>query len=69
MLKNISIRTITLYQRYISPFLDTRCMFYPSCSEYTILAIRKYGFLKGWLKGINRIRKCHPFSTPQIDHI
>jgi hypothetical protein len=34
------------------------CAYYPTCSEYTILALKKYGFLKGWKLGINRIRKC-----------
>jgi putative membrane protein insertion efficiency factor len=69
MFKNVSIQTIILYQKYISPLFGRRCVFYPSCSEYTILAIKKHGFLRGWLKGLNRIRKCHPFSTPQIDHV
>lgn len=69
MLKKISIKVITFYQRYISAHLGSRCIFYPTCSEYTLKSIEKYGFLRGWIKGLNRIRKCHPFSVPKIDHV
>jgi putative membrane protein insertion efficiency factor len=39
----------------------TICSFYPSCSEYGILAVRKHGFLKGWIKTINRILRCNKY--------
>ncbi|MCK4269442.1 MAG: membrane protein insertion efficiency factor YidD [Methanogenium sp.] len=51
------------YQKKISPILNKRgvkCRFYPTCSDYMILAIQKYGLLKGIKKGINRIRRCRP---------
>ncbi len=43
------------------------CRFLPTCSEYTILAIEKYGFLKGLYKGINRVLRCHPWSKQRVD--
>ncbi|MCD6422822.1 MAG: membrane protein insertion efficiency factor YidD [Elusimicrobia bacterium] len=43
------------------------CRFYPSCSNYFLLAVQKYGFLKGTLKGILRILKCNPFFKGGID--
>jgi putative membrane protein insertion efficiency factor len=53
-----------VYQKFISPILGKRlnviCRFYPSCSEYSILAFNKYGFLKGLSKTINRIKRCKP---------
>jgi len=54
---------IRCYQIKISPILNKRgvkCRFYPTCSDYMILAIQKYGLLKGIKKGINRIRRCRP---------
>jgi len=36
------------------------CRFYPSCSNYAILALEKYGFIKGWLKSADRVRRCNP---------
>lgn len=69
MLKKLSSKGIRFYQKYLSIHLGDRCIFYPTCSEYTLQSIEKYGFLKGWIKGLNRIRRCHPFSTPRVDHI
>ena len=52
------------YQKLISPFLSKKlnlmCRFHPSCSEYTILALEKYGFVKGIIKSYKRIRRCKP---------
>jgi len=45
---------------YISPRFPAKCRFVPTCSEYTIEAINKYGALKGLWLGIKRISKCHP---------
>lgn len=52
---------INIYQKYISGMFGRKCRFYPTCSEYTKLAIDKYGIIKGSFKGIKRILKCHPF--------
>ena len=50
---------VRLYQRWISPLLPPCCRFTPSCSQYMILAIRKYGLIKGVRKGLDRIRRCN----------
>ncbi|MBI2663726.1 membrane protein insertion efficiency factor YidD [Candidatus Woesearchaeota archaeon] len=50
-----------IHQKRISPQLNkkgTSCRFYPSCSDYGIKALKKYGFLNGWHKTIKRISKC-----------
>ncbi|MBU0460830.1 MAG: membrane protein insertion efficiency factor YidD [Nanoarchaeota archaeon] len=64
LLQKISIYLIiNLHQKRISNYLKkkgTRCRFYPSCSNYGLMAIEKYGFLKGWIKTIKRILRCRP---------
>ncbi|MCC6290857.1 membrane protein insertion efficiency factor YidD [Candidatus Nomurabacteria bacterium] len=54
---------IIVYQNTLSPFLyhrGVRCRFYPSCSEYGILAIEKYGSVRGTIKTFRRIHSCRP---------
>ncbi|MBR5156114.1 MAG: membrane protein insertion efficiency factor YidD [Clostridia bacterium] len=58
---------VRFYQRYISPLTPPSCRFYPTCSEYAILAIKKYGAFRGTLKAIWRILRCNPFSKGGID--
>ena len=56
-----------LYQRTIGPLLGTRCRFEPSCSAYFILAVEKYGAVRGSLRGLWRICRCHPFHPGGYD--
>ena len=58
----IFIIPIKLYQILISPLLGPSCRFTPTCSEYTIEAIQKYGPLKGGWLGFRRILRCHPWG-------
>ncbi|ADQ05761.1 protein of unknown function DUF37 [Caldicellulosiruptor owensensis OL] len=58
---------IRFYQKFISPMkVVPSCRFYPTCSEYTLQAIEKYGFYGLWL-GLKRIIKCHPFHPGGYD--
>lgn len=52
---------IRLYQRYISPGLPRRCRFSPTCSQYALEAITKYGAIKGGLLALKRLLRCNPF--------
>ena len=61
-IRKLMILPIILYQNLISPFFISSCRFHPTCSEYTKLAILKYGMFKGCYLGIKRILKCHPFG-------
>ncbi|MEZ6092101.1 MAG: membrane protein insertion efficiency factor YidD [Pirellulaceae bacterium] len=61
------ILPIRLYQRTISPLLGPQCRFTPSCSQYTIEAIQKYGVLRGIWKGTCRIGRCHPWHPGGYD--
>jgi uncharacterized protein len=58
---------VRAYQYLISPLLGPRCRFQPSCSEYMIGAVRKYGVLSGTARGIWRILRCHPFHPGGYD--
>jgi len=51
-----------VYQWIISPILGPHCRFQPTCSEYFILAVKKYGVFRGVLRGLWRICRCHPWS-------
>lgn len=58
--KRALIWYVHLYQNKASDETRLKCVFEPSCSEYMILAVNKYGFLRGVLKGIRRLLRCHP---------
>ena len=67
-MSRLVITLIRFYQKKISPLFGPKCRFYPSCSQYAILAIKKYGLLKGLLKAIFRILRCNPLSKGGIDY-
>jgi len=65
-MKNILIKLIKLYQKIPGRF-HNHCKYYPTCSNYAIEAINKYGSLKGSILSIKRMLKCNPFSKGGID--
>ena len=67
-MKKVLLILIKFYRKYISP-LKARpcCIFIPTCSEYAIQAIEKYGAFKGSLLALRRILRCHPFSKGGYD--
>ncbi|RUM43182.1 MAG: membrane protein insertion efficiency factor YidD [Desulfurobacterium sp.] len=67
-MKETLILLIKLYQKFVSPILPSSCRFYPSCSSYAIMAIEKYGVIKGSLKATWRILRCNPFSKGGVDY-
>ena len=68
-MKSFLSSIIKFYQRKISPLLGKRCKFYPTCSEYALQAIEKYGAFKGSLKAIWRILRCNPMSRGGYDPV
>lgn len=58
---------IKIYQRLLSPLIGPACRFYPSCSNYTLQAIEKYGPLCGVWKGFRRILRCNPWHPGGYD--
>ena len=61
-MKYILISLIHIYQATIGLLFRGSCRFQPTCSEYMLQAIQKYGIKKGLLKGSKRLLKCHPYS-------
>ena len=59
--KRVCLRLIRLYQKYISPGLPRRCRFSPTCSQYALEAIEKYGAVKGGWLAFKRLLRCNPF--------
>lgn len=66
-LSMLLIAAVRFYQRGISPLLGPSCRFTPTCSQYMIEAIQKYGAIRGVIKGIRRICRCHPFQPGGYD--
>lgn len=68
-MKKILIYFIKIYKKYVSPILPDSCRFYPTCSEYAIEAIDRFGVLKGSIKSIYRILRCNPFNRGGYDPV
>lgn len=63
------ILLIRMYQMFISPMLPPSCRYTPTCSHYTLEALKKYGILKGGWLGIRRISRCHPWGGSGYDPV
>jgi putative membrane protein insertion efficiency factor len=61
------IAGVRCYQLAISPLLGPRCRFHPTCSQYVIEAVRKYGAVRGSWRGLRRIGRCHPWGGSGYD--
>ncbi len=68
MMKRILIKAVKLYQRYISPLKPRGiCIYIPTCSQYAVQALEKYGAVKGSYLAAKRILRCHPFAKGGFD--
>jgi len=68
-MKRLFILIIKFYQKYLSPMKSTKCPYYPSCSNYGMEAIEKYGAFKGGLMAAWRICRCNPLSKGGYDPV
>ena len=68
-MKYIMIRMIRFYQKNLSPLKSTKCPYYPTCSQYGLEAIQKYGAVKGSVLAAWRILRCNPFSSGGYDPV
>jgi len=69
MLKNILILLIKGYKAFISPLFPPSCRFNPTCSQYGLEAIARFGAFKGGYLTIKRILRCHPFHPGGYDPV
>jgi uncharacterized protein len=67
--KAILIALLRAYQYAVSPWLGRSCRFFPSCSEYAVEAVGKYGAAKGGYLAIRRILRCHPWHPGGYDPV
>jgi putative membrane protein insertion efficiency factor len=61
MIAKVFILPIRFYRYFISPLFPPTCRFHPTCSQYAIEVILKYGVIKGTYQAIIRVSKCHPW--------
>ena len=67
--RSIAVAPIRLYQRAISPALPRTCKYHPTCSQYAIGAIRRFGILRGLVLAAWRLLRCNPWSHGGIDPV
>jgi len=65
--KRFLIAVIRFYQKNISPLTPPSCRFIPTCSQYAVEALEKYGAVKGSWLALKRLSKCHPFHRGEHD--
>jgi len=68
-LKLFLILAIKCYQLLVSPLKKPSCRFYPTCSQYALQAIEKYGAMKGCFISLKRLSRCHPFNPGGYDPV
>ena len=69
LLATLLIFVIRAYQRFVSPWLAPTCRFHPTCSSYSVEAIRKYGPFGGIIRALARLGRCHPFAEGGYDPV
>jgi putative membrane protein insertion efficiency factor len=68
-MKRAALAVVRFYRRAISPYLPASCRYTPTCSQYALEAIEKYGALKGSFMALKRILRCNPFSRGGYDPV
>ena len=65
----VATAPLRFYQRAISPAMPARCKYYPTCSEYAVQAVRRYGVLRGVVLAAWRLLRCNPWSHGGVDFV
>jgi uncharacterized protein len=68
-MKNVALAILQIYKRWISPSLPPSCRYVPTCSEYAMEAIDRYGVLRGGMLSAGRLLRCHPFVKGGYDPV
>ena len=63
------IKFIKIYKYLISPLIAPSCRYLPTCSEYSIEALKQFGLIKGTFKSVKRILSCHPWGKGGFDPV
>jgi len=67
--QRLVIVLLRFYKKFLSPLLPSACRYYPTCSEYMIEAVRRYGAARGVWLGLRRLLRCHPFHAGGFDPV
>lgn len=65
----VVLAPVRLYQRFVSPALPRRCRYYPTCSQYAVDAVRRFGALRGIVLAAWRLVRCNPWSPGGYDPV
>jgi putative membrane protein insertion efficiency factor len=68
-MKRLVLALLRLYKRFVSPALPPSCRFYPTCSEYMVEAVERYGVVRGGWLGIKRLSRCQPWNPGGYDPV
>ena len=68
-MRKILVQTIRFYQYFLSPWLGSRCRYYPTCSQYAIEAVTLHGPIRGLWFALKRIGRCHPWHDGGHDPV
>jgi uncharacterized protein len=68
-LRAVVLGPVRLYQRVISPALPARCKYHPTCSQYAVEAVRRYGVVRGLVLAAWRVLRCNPWSHGGVDFV
>ena len=68
-MKKLIIKIIRFYQKKISPLFGPRCRYYPTCSQYAVEAVERFGAFKGSILAVLRLLRCNPFFPGGYDPV
>ena len=66
---HLLIKFIKIYKYLVSPMIGPSCRYLPTCSDYSVEALKTYGFVKGLLLSLKRIMSCHPWGNSGFDPV
>lgn len=68
-MQSVVVGLLRAYKAFLSPLLPSACRFYPTCSEYMLQAVERYGAARGVWLGTRRLLRCHPFHEGGFDPV
>jgi putative membrane protein insertion efficiency factor len=68
-MRALTLASLRIYKRWISPLLPSACRFHPTCAEYMMQAVELHGVARGIWMGLRRLARCHPFHEGGFDPV